>query len=129
MAILLPSEIKTALKLSFGFWILGVMLATPFLFLKFGLLAGIRMFLLVGPIAVFLLARIYLWKSNPKDSTKEGLRFGLFLVMTHLPLDALFIFLFFKEGLILFKAPYLGTLFYSEMILFSLIAGVSRKRK
>ncbi len=120
---LLPSEIKTALKLSFGFWILGVICVIPFMFFGFNLLEGIKLFLFIDPLILLFLSIFYLKKVNANNSTKEGGLFGLFLVITHLPADLLFMLLFFNEGLIIFKA-YLGVLFYLEMIFFSAMAGL-----
>lgn len=120
---LLPSEIKTALKLSFEFWILGLVCFIPFMFFGFDLLAGIKLFLLIDPFIIIFLSILYLRRVNSNNSIKEGGLFGCFLVMTHLPADIVFMLLFFKEGLIIFKA-YLGVLFYGEMILFSAMAGL-----
>ena len=120
---LLPYEIKTALKLSFEFWILGVVCFIQFMFFGFDLLTGIKLFLLIDPFIILFLSIIYLRRANSNNSIKEGGLFGSFLVMTYLHADILFMLLFFKEGLIIFKA-YLGVLFYGEMILFSAMAGL-----
>lgn len=120
---LLPSGIKTALKLSFGLWILGVICVIPFMFLGFNLTMGIKVLLLIDPFVILFVSTLYLKRVNINNSIKEGGLFGLFLVLTHLPSDLLFMLLFFKEGLIIFKA-YWGILFYGEMAIFSMIAGL-----
>ncbi len=120
---ILPREIKIAFKLSFGFWILGVICVIPFMFFGFDLLVGIRLFLLVDPLIILFLSILYLKKVNANNSIKEGGLFGSFMVITHLPADLLFMLLFFNEGLIIFKT-YLGVLFYGEMLFFSAVAGL-----
>jgi len=120
---LLPSGIKTALKLSFGLWILGVICVIPFMFLGFNLMMGIKVLLFLYPFVIMFVSTLYLKRVNKIHSIKEGGLFGLFLVLTHLPSDLLFMLLFFKEGLIIFKA-YWGILFYGEMLFFSMIAGL-----
>lgn len=120
---LLPSQLKTALKLSSGFWILGVLCAVPFMFFELSLTNWINEILLIESFVIIFVSTLYLRKVNINHSIKEGGLFGLFLVLTHLPSDLLFMSLFFKEGLIIFKA-YWGILFYGEMVLFPIIAGL-----
>ena len=120
---LLPFEIKTAFKLSLGFWILGIICIIPFMFFRFDLLTGIKFFLLIDPFIIFFLSMLYLKGTTSSNRIKEGGLFGLFMIITHLPADLLFMLLFFDEGLIIFKA-YLGVIFYGEMIFFSAIAGL-----
>lgn len=120
---LLPSQLKTALKLSSGFWILGVLCASPFMFFELSLTNRINEILLIESFVIIFVSTLYLRKVNINHSIKEGALFGLFLVLTHLPSDLLFMSLFFKEGLIIFKT-YWGILFYGEMVFFSIIAGL-----
>ncbi len=120
---LLPSQLKTALKLSSGFWIFGILCAIPFMFFGLSLTNWINAILLIESFIIIFLSTLYLKKVNINHSIKEGGLFGLFLVLTHLPSDLLFMSLFFREGLIIFKA-YWGILFYGEMVLFSIIAGL-----
>ncbi len=120
---LLSSKIKTAFILIYGFWILGVICVLPFMFFGFNLITGIKVLLFIDPFVIVFLSMLYLKRVNINNSIKEGGLFGLLLVLTHLPSDLLFMSLFFKEGLIIFKA-YWGILFYGEMLLFSMIAGL-----
>ncbi len=122
---ILPANVKIALRLSFGFWALGVMFSIPFIFFGFNVLSGIRLALFINPLIIFILSRFYLKTAKPKNYVKDGFIFGVFLALTHMPADALFIFLFFKEGLILFNS-YLGLLFYGEMMALSALAGLLR---
>ncbi len=121
-----PENIRNALRLSVTFWVLGLIAFIPFLFLGFNLPEGLRVILIIEPFLVLILSGEYLRRTNSKYAIKEGALFGLFLVITHMPADALFILLFFKEGLILFKTS-LGIFFYGEMMLFSAIAGLLHK--
>lgn len=120
---ILPGEIKVALSLSIVFWIFGAICAVPFLFFGFDLIKGIKLFLLINPFIIFFLTRLYLNRIVSKDYIKEGWSFGLFLAITHFPLDILFVFLFFKEALIVFKDGQ-SVLIYGEFILFSFLAGL-----
>lgn len=120
---LLPRRIITALKLSFGFWILGVIFFIPVIFFGFNLATWIKIALFMEPSVVILISLLYLIRINRSGSFKEGVLFGLLLVSTHLPIDFIFIFLFFKQGLIIFVS-FWGVLFYWEMLLFSVIAGL-----
>lgn len=120
---LLPSRIITALKLSFGFWILGVICFIPVMFFGFNLTTWIKIALFIEPSALVLIFLLYLIKINRSGSLKEGVLFGLLLVLTHLPGDFIFMQLFFKQGLVIFVSSW-GVLFYGEMLFLSMIAGL-----
>jgi hypothetical protein len=120
---LLPRRIITALKLSFGLWILGVIFFIPVIFFGFNLATLIKIALYMEPSVVILISLLYLKRINRNDSFKEGVVFGVLLVLTHLPSDLIFMLLFFKQGLIIFVSSW-GVLFYGEMLLSSVIAGL-----
>lgn len=124
---LLPCRIITVLKLSFGLWILGVIFFIPVMFFGFNLVTWIKIALFMEPSVVILIFLLYLIRINRNGSFKEGVLFGLLLVLTHLPSDFIFMLLFFKQGLIIFMSSW-GVLFYGEMLFFSVIAGLLFKK-
>lgn len=124
---LFPSEPLMALKLSLGLWVLGAIAFSAALFFRIDVMAAIKIFLLLGPPAVFFLAKHYLRKANSSGNAVEGAAFGMFLVATQLPLDITFVFLFLKDELMLFQNT-LVALVYAEMIFFSAMARVTGKK-
>lgn len=119
---MVSSKIKTALKLSLQFWLLGVIFLVPFVFFGFNVLTGIKLSVIATPIITFFLSRVYLGNIN-SNRIKEGFLFGMILAATHIPADFLFITLFISKGLLLFSS-YWPVLLYGEMVLFSAIAGM-----
>lgn len=113
------SKIKTALKISFEYWAIGVVLFNLLLFSRITISEIVILALVLNPFPVLFFSHRYLKEINSKNK-KDGLIFGIFLAATQIFADTAYILLFFKENLMVFNI-YFVALVYAEMIIFSAI--------
>lgn len=122
--LLQSNKCKSALKISFEYWALGLLLFV--LISSFGVDFSetnfsemIKIALVINPFVVLFFSSKYFKEINSKNIS-DGFYFGLFLLATQLFADALFVLLFLKNELPSFNI-YRVALLYGEMAIFSII--------